>query len=380
MGGLGLRKFLFYFITFILLLIFIPIVHWYNQPVRQAELTLMDKTVPNDTYREHKGLVWLLNHLKWGKKVRSVRDYVGYYPGESREEGEVKPLLYERDRLLQSEVLYVADTYGVYTNDLTDNAPSGERSNLIYGGLNDTDMELIQFYLTQPNKMLIAEFNTMASPTSEGVRRQMEELLHLEWSGWMGRHFMDLSNEEIPEWMPRNYEKQYGEPWNFIGPGFVLVREDDYILVLPDEPYMGDDLIRVVQTKNEDGYPFRGASKNIAYEYWFDIVIPREGSVVKAWYEWDTNDKAKAILQKHRIPLRFPAVVHYPGKDYQAYYFAGDYVDVNEQLPPHFVSGMLPWKYFWSIGLPQTEFFWQFYVPMMKQILDEQTKGDTEGG
>ncbi|MEZ0535676.1 hypothetical protein ACAG39_00305 [Caldicellulosiruptoraceae bacterium PP1] len=46
------------------LLISLPFIVWYLQPYSFMNVWIIDKTVPNEDYREHKGLHWILNNMK----------------------------------------------------------------------------------------------------------------------------------------------------------------------------------------------------------------------------------------------------------------------------------------------------------------------------
>lgn len=60
-------------------------------------MLVIDKTVPDDTYREHKGLMWLLNQQKYvqsnGEPYRLKEDYVGFVPGKRRNTASKNSLL-----------------------------------------------------------------------------------------------------------------------------------------------------------------------------------------------------------------------------------------------------------------------------------------------
>src|SRR5690554_4290212 len=89
------------------------------------------------------------------------------------------------------DVIYLADMYGVYEEDLPwlDSKREGARSTKIYGGLKAQEWDAIRDRLNQPEKSLfIAEFNAFASPTEIEVMKSITKYLGLEWSGWTGRY------------------------------------------------------------------------------------------------------------------------------------------------------------------------------------------------
>jgi len=74
------------------------------------------------------------------------------------------------------DLVYVADTYGVYTQEWKKLSVVGDRSSLIYGGLSEQDLYFLQA-MKSAGKLVIAEHNTIGSPTTEIVRNQFEKVL-----------------------------------------------------------------------------------------------------------------------------------------------------------------------------------------------------------
>src|SRR5690606_33289704 len=126
------------------------------------------------------------------------------------------------------DVIYLADTYGVYDEDLPwiKKDREGSRSSKIYGGLEEAEWSAIIDRLNEEKKsLLVAEYNTFASPTNQGVREGVSDYLGLEWSGWIGRYFDELDpdkNSEIPQWILDEFQ----DTWKYSGVGFVLVNDD----------------------------------------------------------------------------------------------------------------------------------------------------------
>ena len=202
---------------------------WKLKPETTLNVLIINKTVPDETYREHAGLVWLLNQQKYvkqdGSRYDVKTDYVGFVPKTKQE----RPW----PTSLQSyDVIYVADTYGVYEHDFTAEKKEGRRSEKVYGGLTEQEVNRLHDAMFEGNKTLIAEFNSFASPTERSVRETFYSLLNVEWTGWIGRYFPKLEDDEVPVWVKENYEKQYDKRYAFTGPGYVLVDEYDRLIIL----------------------------------------------------------------------------------------------------------------------------------------------------
>lgn len=363
---------------------FFPMFYWYSLPSTALNVWIVDKTVPVPDYREHKGLMWALNHYKvisdkTGKSFAYNRDYFGFFP-VSKDTYDIRPIPKTKE---VPELIYLTDTYGVYTDDYMIRNVKGTRSQKIYGGLQTDELDAIKQNLAQHNT-LIGEFNVASSPTNAENRKELETLLGVSWTGWKGRYFRDMKREvEVPTWMVTNYEKQYGRTWDFKGPGFALVSDDDRIVVMEKGKDVGDkDLWFTMTPKASEKFDVKG---NISYYYWFEFVKPTYGTEVLANYTLDTTPAGLKKLQSIGLTNRFPAIMHFDNQQYQAYYFAGDYADMQK------IGNT--WSYYGldvirKATVADTKgdtdfFFWKSYVPMMKSILAEikqEKSGRLAGG
>lgn len=352
----------------ILLLFFMPFILWQIGEAQEMEIVIVDKTVPDSSYREHESLVWLLRNQKIVKPGTNQlydkeEDYYGYFPENDPE---------ERIRRLSSldqgvDLIYIADTYGVYEEDLAGANVSGERSDLIYGGITTEEVEILR-QAAYDGAVVVAEFNTFGSPTGHEAREKMYDLLGLRWSGWISRYFDDLSQGvEVPEWAVRNYETQYDQPWSYTGEGFLFVDETDRIVVLNKEDMKTSG---VTFQWTDEGEAYVGESGQLSYHYWFDIIEPEDSVSVLAEYELSLSESGREKLANESIPLDFPAVIQNRTGLYTTYYFAGDYADYPGMPPFHQVAGWTGIMKRFSLGL-EDRFFWRGYVPLMKEILAE---------
>lgn len=189
----------------VLVLMIIPITWWYLEDEKQLNVAIIDKTVPNESYREHLGVNWFLNHYKYrlnNEPYDVERDYYGTVPNDETKSVVEKNLPNDYS---DYDVIYLADTYGIYKDDLQQTKRLGERSEKIVGGLEQKEWQSIVERLASKKKsMLIAEYNTFASPTSGEVRKELQDYLGITWSGWIGRYFDELDyhkNLEIPQWV-----------------------------------------------------------------------------------------------------------------------------------------------------------------------------------
>lgn len=342
------------FIFIVIALITSPFWVWKLQQEKTADIVIIDKTVQRDTYREHSGLVWALNHLK-------IKKQNGDSFGEEKDFSVTVPLFKKSE---MPELLYVADSYGV---ELVQNESVTE----VDGGLSIKEVENIRSMVMSGKADLIAEFNTFASPTEKAAREGISELLNVKWTGWIGRYFADMNGTEVPSWVKKNYQDRHGK-WEFNEGGMLFVHENGNMLVLEDMDMKEKGALFSFTEKGEAAY---GLDASVPYQYWFDIIAPFNEEEVMASYELKLTDKGKNKVQKHQIPLSFPAILHHQNATYSSTYFAGDYADQAE-LPELYQTWGLSWiKQQFSLddGKGST-FYWKVYLPLMKKILNEDNK------
>ncbi|MCF6136930.1 hypothetical protein [Pseudalkalibacillus berkeleyi] len=336
-----------------------PFLSWHFKAPVERSIQVIDKTVPKEDYREHLGLFWVLDHERvvdgTEEYYQKENDYYGYDPVEGKGD---TGLTIAKD----VDLIYIADTYGIYTNDLQDQ-PTGERSQLIYGGLNIFDWNKI-IEAKGDDVTLVLEFNSIASPTDKLTRSIVEDEMGFKWSGWVGRYFSDLSSREIPPWLIQNYEKQNDKKWTFDGEGLAFVHESDEVVIIEGENL--NDRVMVNWTKA--GIEHYTNVKKSEYRYWFDIVKPDQQMNVEANYHIDLNKEGQEKLDAHDIPSTFPAVLHNSVE--KKYYFAGDFADISAD---YYSRWDLPTEIYsvYSYFKPDEAFFWNNYIPVMKQIIEE---------
>ncbi|HEY9054160.1 MAG TPA: hypothetical protein VIO60_05015, partial [Rectinemataceae bacterium] len=354
------------------LILLSPSLLWQLSPYREVNIWTIDKTVPYPDYREHSGLFWIFKNEKLAKLgstqlYNEESDYFGFYPyGTNEWRGVPLP-----SSGVKPDLIYIADTYGVYKDDYMQKRLSGEISEKLYGALTAEDIQTIRKNLGSGN-ILVAEFNTAASPTNARDRRTLSSLLAVNWKGWIGKYFEDLSSgEEVPPWVVINYQAQRGKPWNYFGRGYVLISENDTIEVLTQ----ADDL-------GPGGLSFNfspswarklGLSRPVSYRQWFEWTIPEPGVEVVAEYKLDLKASGKEKLAALGLDQTFPAAMRFSNPQYTGWYFAGDFAELQMPATPYRFKGMSWLKKLLADDTVDSNsyFFWKAYVPLMKSILRE---------
>lgn len=357
-------------ILFLLIVLTSPFWLWQLKPAEELDILIVDKTVPSQSYQEHQGLTWILNNNKYlktdGNAYVMEEDYVGFHPKNNGE----YTITEIPDQLDSYPLIYLADLYGVYEEEFYGPNETGEQSELIYGGLQEAEVDRLEETLYENGNTLIAEFNTFASPTEPAIRERMYNLLNIGWGGWMGRYFSDLSNMEVPNWVKENLANQ-GQEWKYQGSGFVFINKENFVYVVSEDGITAEG-IQLEST--EKGEAFFGKDIHASYGYWFDVITANDEEEVLATYTLPVKESEKEALKSFGIPTQFPAIVQQQNASFTTYYFAGDYADQTE------VPGIYQTEGLGFIRELQgnQDFYWDAYVPVMTAILDQLNEEKVE--
>jgi hypothetical protein len=352
-----------------------PTSRWARARTLDLRVLIVDYTVPFADYKEHRGLIWLLNHRKvrapgLAENWRAAVDYVGYRP-DDREH----PVRLAAVDTRGFDVVYVADTYGVYRDDLRDvdkRSAHMDYTPLVFGALSDGDAHALAAF-AERGGTIIAEFNSFAEPTSPVVRRQVEPLLGVEWSGWVGRVFVDpYDPSDVPAWLPREFARQF--PGQELPHSPILLLADrDGILRVFSAPSLIDVAPRVVMTDlGWQRYP--DARADAPYYYWFSLVVPGPGTQVFAELRMPAIAGIPELLDTIGVPRSPPAMTEMGPAAGRRIYLACDCADIDFDPGEYASAGMIARS---AALLPahagpnSTPVFWKFYAPMMHKLLDD---------
>jgi len=363
------------------LVILVPWGCYELRPARPIALCVLDKTVPFRNWYEHRSLYWLLRHLNVvkadGGNYDWERDYLGAYPPPVPGDPPERTRDLSVEDVAGARLVYLADTYGVYREDLKSKermAAALERSPEIYGGLTLAEARAAAGAL-DAGKTLVAEFNTLGSPTGAAARSTLETALGVRWTHWIGRYFSRLENVgEVPQWMRNDYEREWKKPWRFQGPGYVLVQEDAHCEVLR-VGYEADSVGLTIERESPVDPHLSRAADGVPYPYWFDIVEETPTATRLASFVWHLKESGRQRLSDRKLPERFAAVTRRTTpRGGVAWYFAGDFADNPLDPRPVPFAGYVAFRHLvegLKLAPSETAFYWRFYVPMMETILDD---------
>ncbi len=359
----------------------VPWACYVARPARRIDVCVLDKTVPFRNWLEHRSLYWLLEHLNVvktdGTHYALERDYLGAYPPPVPGGPPERTRDLTASDVTHSALVYLADTYGVYRDDLKSRErmeAALERSPGIYGGLTLAESEAAAGALAS-RKTLVAEFNTLGSPTGERARSTLEAALGVHWTHWIGRYFARLENNaEVPQWMRTDYEREWKRTWSFTGPGYVLMQEDEHCEVLR-VGFEAEAIGLTIERERPVDRDLEEASDGVPYPYWFDVVTATPAAKRLASFEWHLTDAGRERLKTRGLPARFPAVTRRtPPSGGAAWYFAGDFADNPMDTRPVPLIGYPGFRQLverFKLAPSETAFYWRFYVPMIASILDD---------
>jgi len=356
---------------------------WVFTPNTKLVAAIIDKTVLTQEGKQHNSLNWILNHQRFTKTSKmayeNARDYYGFFPLED-EKFKLKGLerfsSNELNKLSEdADLVYFTDTYGIYNNDWYQKSKSKELHGILYGGLSDEDVEFLKL-MKAKNKLIIAEFNTIGSPTRFENRARFEELFAIKWTGWTARCFDNLDievNKELPNWLIDNYKKLHQGQWPFKKSGIAFVNDKAQVVILEDKTHLTEPIPHILSIL----YAIEnlGVPEKIKYPFWFDIIVPQPTiNQTVASFKISANQKGLAELKKYGIPSEFPAVTMHKGKDYSFYYFSGDFSDNHINLDTSYFKGIGFFKglfYNEKDLMDRSGFFWKFYRPLLSNILKD---------
>ena len=377
-----MRKYIFIGIpVFILLIPLWMWLGWVFTPNTKLVAAIIDKTVLTPEGKQHISFNWILNHQRYTKTSKkayeNAHDYYGFFPLDD-EKYELKGLeRFSNNELIQlsgdADLVYFTDTYGIYNNEWYKD--ENGRHGILYGGLSDKDVEFLSL-MKAKNKLILSEFNTIGSPTRFENRARFEELFAIKWTGWTARYFDNLDievNKEIPIWLIDNYKKSHQGKWPFKRSGIVFVNDKSQVVILEDNTHLTDPMPHILS--NLYARENLGVPEKIKYPFWFDIILsqPTINQTV-ASFKISANQKGLAELKKYKIPSEFPAVTMHKGEDYSFYYFSGDFSDNQIDLNTSYFKGIRLFKgmfYDEDDPMERASFFWNFYRPMLSNILKD---------
>jgi len=353
---------------------------WFFKEKKPMDIVILDKTVHSLDRLHHRSLTWVLANdriVKADKKQKYLlrKDYYGFYP--------LKPLRskqYRRNDFRLSDliiladsvdVLYYADTYGVFVNDWYRGVSRNRRTRKLYGGLNNNDYFFIH-EMRKRDKLVILEYNTFDFPTDAYERYKVEEeQFGMKSSGWIGQYYESLARDDVPVWMVTMHDKKYRKEWELEGAGIVFLKGESDIVILEEGKHL-KSAVPYIETDPDIAEKY-GVAEKVPFYGPFDVIDPKDNSVVSS-FSFDVTEEGADILDKRvMISPRIPAVIRDTVTG-NSIYLSGDFS--TSQIQPwtacfgslNILKGLLYSK---EDIADSRRFFWLYYKPLLGTIFDD---------
>ena len=349
---------------------------WLLTPKKKMVAVIVDKTELPDGL-QHASFTWVLNNQHFTKTntalYKNDNDYFGFFPLKD-EKFRLKGLERFSTEMLEklsndADMVYFTDTYGVYKKEWY---KKENEEGMIYGGMSEQDIQLLQ-KMKAKHKLIISEFNTIGSPTSDKNRSDFENLFGLKSRGWTGCYFPSLDtlkNKELPSWIVNGYRKDNNGKWPFHNAGIVFVNTESKVVILEEGNHLSSALPVIFVNKSAQKKYHLPAQT--AYPFWFDVM--QYDTLVNepiAEFKLNTNAAGKQILKNADLPERFPAILVHEKPDYRFYYFSGNFCDNPISVNSSYFKGIgvMNSLFYHSDDVNnRRNFFWNFYRPLMTRI------------
>ncbi len=367
-------------VAVIIALVLVLFLGWLIKPSKVLNVAVLDKTVlsyseddsinKDTVYRKHQGFFYLLNQQKYVKSDGSKYDYkTDYYGPMLDEDGAYKNSVELKEIKNKPDLVYLADAYGL-GNDSFGYYNGGSPEN---AGLDSDDMSVVT-YAYEGGAHIIGETTLFSSPLSESTYSQLNSLFGIKQKKWIGRYIVDLQDfTDIPDWAKPMYEQQEGVEWRFSGPGILLVSSDGKIIILEQNTDFNSKNLLSISINDKYSSEFSGVSSCNFYN-WFELIDTDYSTEQIATFEFDLNETGMQKIKQISKTPRFCAISRKHEKGHApVYYFAGDFNDYTsgERFGSFLFSNQF-YKFFsFDRQGDISNFFWNFYNPLMRKILDD---------
>ena len=365
------------FVIFILVILIAgPPVAWKLQKNRTATITIVDESVTDEKRSSHSGLVWMAEHMRirtTDLNAYGPDDYYGYFPGAGE-----KIRQFGTGALENTDLLYLADAYGVWRSSLEQFGimRDKDRDEWLHSGLNIAEIDEVIDYIESGRKAVGEAL--LFSAEHEGGRRssrRLAEAFGVEWTGWIGGWFKDLNDiRELPFWVRAMHERKTGQHWSYRGPGVIFIKlETSELIVLTPGFELRKSRPEIVISRRTDALA-QGVDSGIPVWGWFEVVDVGVTGEVLAMIRLQLTGAGENAMEEVGLPSSFPAVV-VQRVDRDTHYLAADLSRVPTWLGPPQVRWITDIRGQVASLLEKVvsgeQAFWRFYVPFLKNILNE---------
>lgn len=261
-----------------------------------------------------------------------------------------------------------------YQSDVTTNFKllEDDRYELVYISAIDSGLEAEQLHyfkkhLVYNGGKAVVEHSVFDLATAPTVRYELETLTNVSWTGWKGITYSQQTASELPQWLFELYEKRYGVEWLPSGAGVVFVNAfNDDVLVLQESDF--HDKQSLISVLSKQGENTNVQLKN--YNDWFTVFNAVNEQEVVSNFMLNINETGIQKLDKHQIPLQFPAIVNHQTAKYRLQTIAGEFskLDTTSSTFDSALQRLLKKDLEKS---EETKPYWQVFQPLFTQLVEQ---------
>lgn len=233
-------------------------------------------------------------------------------------------------------------------------------------GLAKENLLKLKNFLVYKGGNVAFEHSLFDLSTSDEVRYELETLSNVRWSGWKGISYNTDNISDLPQWIFDLYEKRYTIPLDLGNKGVVFINAFNDDIVVANEQFI-----------DEKNSPLQVLDKNktLVNEYldWFTVFEPVKEEEVLSSFQLNISDEGIEMLNKHGVPVKFPAVIRHEMNNYNMLTYAGEFIKIKDKnLMNNSVLQKLLNKNL--AGTAESEPFWNVFKPTLETLLEPVIK------
>ncbi len=326
---------------------------WLALPEQPLDLLVYDLTVPDDSFREHRALGLVMEHLKVPFSVET--GYFGSAPGGREQVGAWPTAV--------PDLILLVDAYGVYENQAGE-VDADEGTDRRTGRLTAAQAADVVRWAAA-GSVVWGETNVLGQPTEPEAATTLGELFGVETTGWMGKAFVDLGE------VSRVLRSLHPGPWHFTGPGLILVSgtaagggRAELIVLTPD------DLVGL-RPLGRGTLPAGGGDYVTPIDGWFELVRAQPGATVEGTFELPLAESSRTRVGPRGLDQEWPLVVRRAG----TVYVAANLSSTPATFPSRKVAGAIDLMR----RVPhsaEAAAFYRLYAPLLADTVEQTMHGN----
>lgn len=352
------------FVLVALGLVIVPRLAWWDRASIDLELGVAGPPSGPGIENPPKGLNWTLRHLK--ARPSDDKDW-NLFPGG----------------LAAAEVRGVSAVYLIgglaHSINFSKQGAAGDVESHTGKWLGAADARVLTGF-TSRGGAVVAEGGLLPAVQDAEARWRIEDCFRVRWTGWIGLSVNDIGDpSQTPAWILERL-RGAGDMTTVGGPAVILLKGEQ-ILVLRGDLEIADEIHEILWRESSTLISGDEIAARVPYRGWFDVVQAKGGGEVLAEHKLHITEWGAQKLAAAGLSDTFPCFVAYRGA-HAGYYLAAS---LSSDGPSDFwvqVDGYprLASLFFSRLGGERERAFWDFYYPLMSQVILEASRSWEESG